>query len=100
MVDKPIPFDQRRAGLMEYRPCRQTDFCSTRFTVQDVPRADKPRLVVATSGTPESIRPPHFPKVLRARFFGGKFPLELKQATFPVFLCHSCTPKPEGTLFL
>jgi hypothetical protein len=92
VVDQPIPFDQRRTGLVEYRPRRQTYFCSARFAIQNISRPDKPSFNVSAPGAFETIRPSHVAKMLGTSFFGGKFFLKLEQAALPVSLGHLRTP--------
>jgi hypothetical protein len=92
MVDEPIPFDQWRAGFMEYRPRGQANFCTTQLAIQNISRADKPCCTMSTSGAPESSRPPNFSQMLGARFFSRKFFLKIKQAALFVPLGHLCTP--------
>jgi hypothetical protein len=92
VVDEPIPFDQGRAGFMEYRPSRQANFCTTRLAIQNISRTDKPCRTMSTSGTPESSRPPNFSQMLDARFFIRKFFLKIKQAALFVPFGHLCTP--------
>ena len=92
VVDKPIPFDQRRASLVEYRPRRQTYFCPARFAIQNISRPDKPSFNMSAPGAFETIRPSHFAKVLGTSFFSGKFFLKFEQAALPVSLGHLRTP--------
>ena len=92
MVDEPIPFDQRRTGFMEYRPSRQTDFCTTRLAIQNISRPDKPCFTMSASGTSESIRPSNFSQMLGAGFFSGKFFLKIKQAALPGISWSSAYP--------
>src|SRR5512139_2756619 len=92
MVDEPIPLDQRCASSVENSPRRQTDLRSTAFTVEDLPRPDEPRFIVATSRALEPIRPSDFSKMPCARFLSGKLTLKLKQTPLHVSRGHPCTP--------
>jgi len=92
VVDEPIPFDQRRAGFMEYRPCGQTDFWTARLAIQNISRSDKPSFCMSASWTSETIRPPHFASVLSAGFLNGKFFLKLQQAALPISFGHVSPP--------
>jgi len=92
VVGQPIPFDQRRAGLMEYRPGSQTDFCTARLAIQNVSRSDEPSFPMTAPGASETIRPSHFSKMLSASLLSGKFFLKFEQAALPISLGHACTP--------
>jgi len=77
---------------MEYRPCRQASLCTTRFAVQNISRADQPSFIVSTLRTPKSIRPSHFPEMLRTSFFCGEFALKFNQTALLVSIGHFGTP--------
>jgi len=99
MVDEPIPFAQRRSGLMENRPGRQAGFRTTDLAVQDISSLDKPGFPMSTSGTSEPSRPSKTPQVLRAGIFTGKFFLKIQQAALLISFGHWRTPTRSRVLY-
>ena len=65
MVNKPIPFEQGRTSLMEYRSRRQTDFCPARFAIQNISGPDKPCVTMPAPWALKSLGPPNFSKMLK-----------------------------------